>query len=77
MVRILGFNHGRIIRCPKETAYGGGHTYAGISFEYVDFIMDNIAVNSTGTNAGGWGVCPLRNTLNNTTITSISIKRAK
>ncbi len=38
--------------------------------------MDNIAVNSTGTNAGGWGVCPLRNTLNNTTINSISIKRA-
>ena len=74
VVRILGFNHDELSDPQKETAYGGGRTYAGISFEYVDFITGDSAMNSTSTNSGGWGACTLRGTLNNTTINSISIK---
>ena len=74
VVRILGFNHDEMSNAQKKTAYGGGRTYAGISFEYVDFITGDSAMNSTSTNSGGWGKCALRGTLNNTTINSISIK---
>lgn len=63
-VRILGFKHDELI---NKDAYGIGknNIYAGISFEFVDFIA-NEAINGTDTNEGGWGSCELRNTLNNT-----------
>lgn len=33
--RILGFNHDKL---SESSAYGGNNTYAGISFEFIDFI---------------------------------------
>ena len=70
VVRILGFNHDELSDPQKETAYGGGRTYAGISVEYVDFITDNKVMNSSGYtvsgNSGGWEACELRATLNGT-----------
>lgn len=52
-VRILGFNHDELT---DQAVYGGKNTYAGISFEFVDFIT-NARMNSSDTNVGGWGVC--------------------
>ena len=64
-VRILGFNHDTLA---DKTVYGGTeNTYAGISFEFVDFMMAK-QMNSTDTSAGGWASCALRNnTLKSTT----------
>lgn len=62
-VRILGFNHDELV---DQSVYGGANTYAGISFEYVDFIISGAAMNSTANNSGGWGACALRKTLNGT-----------
>ncbi len=60
-VRILGFNHDSL---SSTEAYGEGksNTYAGISFEFTDFIM-NEKMNTTQTNSGGWGACRLRNNI--------------
>lgn len=71
-VRILGFNHDKLT---FSDAYGAGknNIYAGISFEFVDFIT-NEAINSTDTNADGWEACQLRETLNSTTIDSLENK---
>ena len=75
VVRILGFNHDELSDTEKETAYGGGRSQAGISFEYVDDLMRSpIEPNYNDMSRGGWGACPLRGTLNNTTINNISIK---
>lgn len=72
-VRILGFNHDELT---TKDAYGSGknNIYAGISFEFVDFIT-NGAINNTDTNAGGWGECELRKTLNSTTIDDLENKK--
>ncbi len=70
-VRILGFNHDTLT---NSAAYGGENQTAGISFEYLDFIISDSPMNSPYTNVGGWGECKLRSTLNNTTINSLSIK---
>lgn len=72
-VRILGFNHDEL---EDKDNYGGDNTYAGISFEFVDSII-NTSMNDTDTNLGGWKTTELRNTLNNTTtgvIASLSNK---
>lgn len=61
-VRILGFNHDELT---DTNAYGEENTYAGISFEYVDSLM-TAQINPSDTNAGGWGACRLRETLNST-----------
>lgn len=73
-VRILGFNHDKLVTNKTNeqgenlqiNQYGKGTTnvYAGISFEFVDFIMAE-EMNSVASNDGGWGVTPLRSTLNN------------
>lgn len=61
-VRILGFNHDELT---NTNAYGETNTYAGISFEYIESIT-TAQMNSTDTNAGGWGACMQRGTLNST-----------
>ena len=77
VVRILGFNHdilsgysetknedGSITVNSYSNAYGGQHKYAGISFEYVDMITGDTAMNPNNSNANGWAKMPLRNSLN-------------
>ena len=70
-VRIMGFNHDELV---DKTIYnntdGKENTYAGITFEFVEFIMES-QINSTITNSGGWEACPLRVTLNSTTCDSL------
>ena len=60
-VRILGFNHDTL---NNKLAYGDEkeHTYAGISFEFVDVLNEKTTMNSTmSQNAnGGWGACVTR-----------------
>ena len=80
-VRILGFNHDELAE--PTTAYGSvtRTERAGISFEYVDFLITSAQMNSSGTNSGGWKEAPLRGTLNGTTysslITTYNIKQVK
>ena len=73
-VRILGFNHDTLSE--SNIAYGSRTATgkAGISFEYVDFLISSAQMNSTNTNSGGWKEVPLRGTLNGTTYNSLSIK---
>ena len=72
-VRILGFNHDPLT---NATAYGNATAtgMAGISFEYVDFVISNSRINPNNTNSGGWAAMPLRTTLNGTVYSSLSIK---
>ena len=78
-VRILGFNHDNLT---NKGAYGGTNTKAGISFEYVDFVIvsdtdeeiTTTQMNNSATNIGGWGECDLRKKLNETVYNSLSIK---
>ena len=72
-VRILGFNHDELT---NTSAYGEGeiNTYAGISFEFVDFLIVNAKINSSGEFSGGWKACELRNTLNNVTYENLENK---
>ena len=72
-VRILGFNHDPLT---DTNAYGTKTVTgkAGISFEYVDFVISNSQMNSSNSNAGGWAAMPLRTTLNETVYNSLSIK---
>lgn len=71
-IRILGFNHDTL---SSSTAYGSTTATgkAGISFEYVDFLME-ARMNSSDTNSGGWAQTELRGILNGTTYNSLSIK---
>ena len=72
-VRILGFNHDELT---NTSAYreGENNTYAGISFEFVEFIT-NAIMNETRTTKGGWEACPLRVTLNSTIYDSLENKQ--
>jgi len=71
-IRILGFNHDTL---SSSTAYGSTTATgkAGISFEYVEFLM-SARMNSSDTNSGGWAQTELRGILNGTTYNSLSIK---
>ena len=74
-VRILGFNHDTLSE--PSTAYGSSTATgkAGISFEYVDFLISSLQqMNSGNTNSGGWANTALRGTLNGTTYNSLNIK---
>ena len=75
-VRILGFNHNTLSE--PNTAYGSRTATgkAGISFEYVDFLISSAKMNSSDTNSGGWVNAALRGTLNGTTYNSLSIKNS-
>ena len=72
-VRILGFNHDPLT---DSNAYGTktGTEKAGISFEYVDFVTYDSAMNPNNNNTNGWAAMPLRTTLNGTVYESLSIK---
>lgn len=71
-VRIIGFNHDTL---SNSTAYGSTTATgkAGISFEYVDFLLET-RMNSSDTNSGGWENTEIRETLNGTIYNSLSIK---
>ncbi len=75
-VRILGFNHDTLA---STDAYGEGtaNTYAGISFEFVDFLDEKSGMNESRTenNVGGWAACKLRTKIltKEETINKISI----
>ena len=73
-VRILGFNHDELAE--PDTAYETKTATgtAGISFEYVDFLIDSAQMNSSSTNSGGWASTALRTRLNGTIYDSLSIK---
>ena len=70
-VRIMGFNHDTLT---STDAYGEGknNTYAGISFEFVEFVAESRI--KTGGVSGGWGACEIRGTLNSTTYDSLENK---
>lgn len=79
-VRILGFKHDELV---NKAAYGAGTntTYAGISFEYVDFIAGDTRLISKNSVTGGWAKFSLRGTLNGTLYNgvkgSVNIKQVK
>ncbi len=62
-VRVLGFKHDDLV---NTTVYGGSHTKASISFEFLDFMTgDNyMSMNSGNTNEGGWADTEIRTFLN-------------
>ncbi len=53
-VRVLGFKHDDLV---DQTVYGGTHTKASISFEFLDFMTGSTlkSMNSSNTNSGGLG----------------------
>ena len=59
-VRVLGFKHDDLV---DTTVYGGNHTKAGISFEFVDCLgthnMNGTSI-SNSTNANGWAATEMR-----------------
>ena len=73
-VRILGFNHDSLSDKETDTTYGTAYKTAGISFEYVDFLIDSAPMNNSKTNWGGWEKTTIRKTLNEITYDSLSIK---
>lgn len=79
-VRILGFNHDDLTNQDTEgnylNAYGEGknNTKAGISFEFVDCLLDGVRVYSSNSNENGWAACELRENLNNLTINTLENK---
>lgn len=61
-VRVLGFKHDDLV---DTGVYGGNHTKAGISFEFLDCMIENaMQMNSSNTNSGGWASMKLRGDLN-------------
>ena len=63
VVRIIGFNHDKL---ENTKIYGDENSYAGISFEFVDFIT-SASMNGSNTNSGGWAQSVLRSTMNDIT----------
>ena len=66
-VRVLGFNHDDLTN--PTAAYGSGTTAtkAGISFEFLDCLMDSTPMHTSNSNTNGWVIKSLYKTLNNTT----------
>jgi hypothetical protein len=62
-VRVLGFKHDDLV---NTAAYGGNHTKASISFEFLDFMTGSTYkyMNSSNTNSGGWANTQMRKDLN-------------
>ena len=62
-VRVLGFKHDDLV---NTGAYGGNHTKASISFEFLDFMTGTTYkyMNSSNTNSGGWANTQMRKDLN-------------
>ena len=71
-VRILGFNHD-VLENGLNYNDGIEHTYAGISFEFLNLIIED-KVNDSNTNVNGWGKTILREKINREdTINKINI----
>ncbi len=62
-VRVLGFKHDDLV---NTAAYGGNHSKASISFEFLDFMTGSTYkyMNSSNTNSGGWANTQMRKDLN-------------
>ena len=62
-VRVLGFKHDDLV---NSGAYGGNHTKASISFEFLDFMTGSTykSMNGSDTNSGGWANTQMRKDLN-------------
>ncbi|MCI9087393.1 MAG: hypothetical protein HFJ32_02395 [Clostridia bacterium] len=62
-VRVLGFKHDDLV---NSGVYGGNHSKASISFEFLDFMTGNTykQMNSSNTNSGGWANTAMRTFLN-------------
>ncbi len=62
-VRVLGFKHDNLV---DQTVYGGTHTKASISFEFLDFMTGDtyMSMNVTNTNENGWANTQMRKDLN-------------
>ncbi len=62
-VRVLGFKHDDLV---DQTVYGGNHSKASISFEFLDFMTGDtyMSMNSTNTNENGWANTQMRKDLN-------------
>ncbi len=62
-VRVLGFKHDDLV---NTGVYGGSHTKASISFEFLDFMTGDtyMPMNASNTNSGGWASTKLRTDLN-------------
>ncbi|MCI9087607.1 MAG: Ig-like domain-containing protein, partial [Clostridia bacterium] len=62
-VRVLGFKHDDLV---NTGAYGGNHSKASISFEFLDFMTGSTYkyMNSNNTNSGGWAAAQMRKDLN-------------
>ncbi len=64
-VRVLGFKHDDLV---NSGVYGGNHSKASISFEFLDFMTGSIdkQMDSSNTNSGGWANTAMRIFLNGT-----------
>ncbi len=64
-VRVLGFKHDDLV---NSGVYGGNHSKASISFEFLDFMTGSTykPMNSSNTNSGGWADTEMRTFLNGT-----------
>ncbi len=62
-VRVLGFKHDDLV---NKAVYGGNHTKASISFEFLDFMTGTTykSMNGSSTNSGGWANTQMRKDLN-------------
>lgn len=62
-VRIIGFKHDRLA---DKTVYGGTHEKAGITFDFLDFLLESeiSKMNEESTNSGGWAKSLMRERLN-------------
>ena len=62
-VRVLGFKHDDLV---NTSAYGGNHTKASITFDFIEFMTgtNTIKMNSSNTNSGGWASTKMRSELN-------------
>ena len=62
-VRVLGFKHDDLV---NTGAYGGNHSKASISFEFLDCMTGStyMKMNTSHTNSGGWAATQMRKDLN-------------
>ena len=79
-VRVLGFNTDKLASASNTNGtYTYAGTYAGISFEFVDFLKEYTTttvtthqMNTSNTNNNGWGVTAMRTYLNTTGVGILS-----
>jgi len=70
-VRVLGFNHDILADTGAYKTIGKEHTTAGISFEFVEFMLDEKQrINAVNDNTNGWKATTLRKNLNGENVDS-------